>query len=155
MHAFGLSDLGQYLNESNDNTAVIIQIETLAGYDNVEAIANVKGVGLTPEKKFVFLMVDVIFIGPFDLSNALGHPLAHGVEHPVVAEAIQKILDTAHKAGKKAGIYTTSYEDARKRVEQGFDMVHIGTDVALLAGGVGAAVAAAQGKAGGPAKGGY
>jgi 4-hydroxy-2-oxoheptanedioate aldolase len=66
-----------------------------------------------------------------------------------------KILDAAHKAGKKAGIYTTSNEDARKRVEQGFDMVHIGTDVGFLAGGVGAAVAAAQGKAAAPAKGGY
>jgi 4-hydroxy-2-oxoheptanedioate aldolase len=101
------------------------------------------------------LMTDVLFIGPFDLSNSLGHPLAHGVEHPVVSEAIQRILDVAHKAGKKAGIFTTSQEDARRRVEQGFDMVHIGTDVHLLLAGVTAGVNAAQGNAPVAAKGGY
>jgi 4-hydroxy-2-oxoheptanedioate aldolase len=78
------------------------------------------------------LKVDVLFIGPLDLSNSLGHPLAHGVEHPIVTAAIQRILDVAHASGKKAGIVTTCAEDARKRVEQGFDMVHIGTDVQLL-----------------------
>ena len=86
-----------------------------------------------------------MFIGPFDLSNALGHPLAHGVEHPALTEAIQRILDVAHKAGKKAGIFTTSHDDARKRVEQGFDMVHIGTDVHILMAGVTAGVGAVRG----------
>lgn len=86
-----------------------------------------------------------MFIGPFDLSNALGHPLAHGVEHPALTEAIQRILDVAHKAGKKAGIFSTSHEDARKRVDQGFDMVHIGTDVHILMAGVTAGVSAVRG----------
>ena len=81
------------------------------------------------------------------MSNALGHPLAHGVEHPLLTEAIQHILDTAHNAGKKAGIFTTSHEDARKRVEQGFDMVHIGTDVHVVMTGITAGVGAVQGKA--------
>jgi 4-hydroxy-2-oxoheptanedioate aldolase len=75
----------------------------------------------------------------------LGHPLAHGVEHPIVTEAIQKILDASHAAGKKAGIFTVSGEDARKRVEQGFDMVHIGTDVNFLVNGVAGGVGAATG----------
>jgi len=45
VNAFGLTELGDYLSQSNDNTAVIIQVETLSAYENVEAIANVKGVG--------------------------------------------------------------------------------------------------------------
>jgi|SRR5579871_77913 len=101
------------------------------------------------------LTLDVLFVGPFDLSNSLGHPLAHGVEHPVVSEAIQRILDVAHAAGKKAGIFTTSGEDARKRVEQGFDMVHIGTDVHLLIAGVAGGISDALGKQKENAKGGY
>jgi len=40
-----LTELDDYFSQSNDNTAVIIQIETLAAYKNVEAFANVKGVG--------------------------------------------------------------------------------------------------------------
>jgi len=97
----------------------------------------------------------VLFIGPFDLSNSLGHPLAHGVEYPVVSEAIQRILDISHAAGKKAGIFTTSGEDARKRVEQGFDMVHIGTDVHTMIAGITAGVKDALGEAKEAAKGGY
>jgi 4-hydroxy-2-oxoheptanedioate aldolase len=77
------------------------------------------------------------------------------VEHPVLTEAIQRILDVSHAAGKKAGIFTTSGEDARKRVEQGFDMVHVGTDVHILIGGVAAGLAEAMGGKSKPAKGGY
>jgi len=142
VNAFGLYSIGDYLSQANDNTAVIIQIETLASYENVEAFAKVPG-------------VDVLFIGPFDLSNSLGHPLAHGVEHPVLTNAIQRILDVAHANGKKAGIFTTSGEDARKRVEQGFDMVHIGTDVHVLIAGMSSCVSEAQGTKAKAAKGGY
>jgi 4-hydroxy-2-oxoheptanedioate aldolase len=142
------------LSQANENTAVIIQIETLAAYKSVEEFAKIKGVG---NCRIIHnaLTVDVLFIGPFDLSNALGHPLVHGVEHPVVSEAIQKILDTAHNTGIKAGIFTTSHDDARKRVEQGFDMVHIATDVNITIAGVAAGVSAAWGKAPASAKGGY
>jgi 2-keto-3-deoxy-L-rhamnonate aldolase RhmA len=42
-----LTNIGEYLSQANDHTAVIIQIETLAGYENVEAIANVPGVGIS------------------------------------------------------------------------------------------------------------
>ena len=89
------------------------------------------------------------------MSNALGHPLTEGAEHPVLTEAIQKILDAAHNAGKKAGIFTTSYEDARKRVEQGFDMVNIGTDVHIVLAGITAGVEAVLGKSPAAVKGGY
>ena len=103
----------------------------------------------------ISLTIDVLFIGPFDLSNALGHPLAHEVEHPLLSEAIQNILDAAHRAGKRAGIFTTSHEDARNRVEQGFDMVHIGTDVHILIAGVAAGISAVQGNKPAPTNGGY
>src|SRR5579859_7109464 len=45
INAFELSNIGDYLSQANDNTAVIIQIETLQAYENVEAIAKVEGVG--------------------------------------------------------------------------------------------------------------
>ena len=156
--------MGDYLSQANENTAIIIQIETLAAYQNVEALAKIQEIGISlvlslfPYQCRVipkWLTEDVLFVGPFDLSNALGHPLAHGVEHPVLSSAIQRILDVAHSAGKKAGIFTTSNEDARKRVEQGFDMVHIGTDVNFLINGITEAVTAATGKFVARAKSGY
>jgi len=118
-------------------------------------LLRTSGALVLPHLKHPFNRPDVLFIGPFDLSNALGHPLAHGGEHPIVSEAIQRILEVSHKAGKKAGIFTTSHEDARKRIEQGFDMVHIGTDVHIVMSGFAAGVAAAEGKIPRPAKGGY
>jgi 4-hydroxy-2-oxoheptanedioate aldolase len=72
-----------------------------------------------------------------------------------LTDAIQKILDVAHANGKKAGIFTTSGEDARKRVEQGFDMVHIGTDVHTLIAGITASVKEARGETVEKVKGGY
>eukprot|EP01117_Protostelium_nocturnum_P011311 TRINITY_DN4101_c0_g1_i1.p1 TRINITY_DN4101_c0_g1~~TRINITY_DN4101_c0_g1_i1.p1 ORF type:complete len:271 (-),score=104.07 TRINITY_DN4101_c0_g1_i1:71-883(-) len=119
MTSFGLSSAADYLRQANDSTVVIVQIETEEAVNNVEAIAAVDG-------------IDVIFIGPIDLSNFLGHPLAYGEEHPKVTQAIDRILKAAHKAGKKAGIFTGNPEDAKRRAEQGFDMVNLGTDVANL-----------------------
>jgi 4-hydroxy-2-oxoheptanedioate aldolase len=46
VNAFDLNTIGDYLSQANGNTAVIIQIETLAAYENVEAIAKVPGVGI-------------------------------------------------------------------------------------------------------------
>jgi len=71
-----------------------------------------------------------------------------------VRDAIQKILDTAHRYGKKVGIFTVGDEDVRRRVEQGFDMVHVGSDLQFLQNGVGLGVAVATGGAA-KAKGGY
>jgi len=141
VNAFGIDSISEYLHDANSNTAVIIQIETLGAFQNIEAFAKAEG-------------VDVLFIGPFDLSNALGYPLAHGSEHVVVRDAIQKILDTAHRYGKKVGIFTVGDEDVRRRVEQGFDMVHVGSDLQFLQNGVGLGVAVATGGAA-KVKGGY
>jgi len=46
VNAFGIDNIGEYLSQANDNTAVIIQIETLEAFNNVEAIANIPGVGI-------------------------------------------------------------------------------------------------------------
>src|SRR5262245_53737828 len=62
-----------YLNKADDEMCVLVQIETLTGLDNIEAIAAVDG-------------VDGIFIGPSDLSAALGH--LGNPAHPDVDKAI-------------------------------------------------------------------
>ena len=66
--------------------------------------------------------VDVLLIGPYDLGNNIGHPVL-GDFDPELKEAIAKILKAAHGAGKKAGIYATSGEQARMYADQGFNMV--------------------------------
>lgn len=75
----------------------------------VEEIAKVDG-------------IDVLFIGPFDLGNNIGHPVL-GEFDPELKAAIAKILKAAQDAGKKSGVYATSGDQARQYADQGFQMV--------------------------------
>lgn len=77
-----------YDDNINDIVTVCVQIESKAGVENVEKIAAVPG-------------IDVLFIGPFDLSKMMG-VVRGSVEHEA---AIERILTAAHAAGKKAAIF--------------------------------------------------
>jgi 4-hydroxy-2-oxoheptanedioate aldolase len=94
----GASD---YLQQANDAILTMVQIETKEALENVDAIAAVKG-------------VDVLFIGPFDLGNNIGHPIIGGVMHENLHTAIATILKAAKAACKKTGIYCTSGEQSKE-----------------------------------------
>ncbi|WWD17721.1 hypothetical protein CI109_102162 [Kwoniella shandongensis] len=106
----------EYDAGADDNLLVIVQIESKQGVANVEEIAKVEG-------------LDVLFIGPFDLAKQLGVPFG-GEEHE---GAISKTLAAAHAAGKTAAIFCSNGQIAKKRLDQGFDMVSIAVDSACLA----------------------
>ncbi len=76
----------------------------------VEAIAKVEG-------------VDVLLVGPYDLGNNLQHPITSGEPDEALRAAIEKIRKAAVAAGKKAGIYCISGDQARRYADQGFHMV--------------------------------
>ncbi|KAE9376958.1 Phosphoenolpyruvate/pyruvate domain-containing protein [Stipitochalara longipes BDJ] len=88
-------DLGStdYLQQANDSLLTIVQIETKEALENVDGIAAVPG-------------IDVLFVGPFDLGNNIGHPIINGVMHDGLHAAIAKVLKAANEAGKKAGIFS-------------------------------------------------
>lgn len=86
----------------------------------VDAIAKVPG-------------IDVLFVGPFDLGNNIGHPIVDGTMHEELTEAIARILEVAKENKKKAGIYCTSGEQARSFADQGFHMVYEGLEIVALA----------------------
>ncbi|QKD59908.2 Pyruvate/Phosphoenolpyruvate kinase-like domain-containing protein [Fusarium oxysporum Fo47] len=109
----------EYLQQANDSLLTLVQIETKSALDNLEEIAAVEG-------------IDVLFIGPFDLGNSIGYPILNGVVKPELKAAINRILEVSRKAGKKCGIYSGSGEQAKGYIEAGFNMVHIGTDYAML-----------------------
>jgi len=95
----------------------IIQIETPEGVDNIDDIISVPGVG-------------VIFIGPSDLSTAMGYasPAA-----PAVEAAIQTVLDACLDNGVACAI-TTSSRSVEQRIEEGFKFVTVGLDGGLSSG---------------------
>lgn len=107
-----------YLDLANDEICVIVQIETLHGLENIEKIVAVEG-------------VDAVFIGPSDLSAAMGHLGNPG--HEQVREAISKAFDIIIAAGKQAGVLAVSKELADYYVAAGARFVGVGVDAALLA----------------------
>ena len=122
----------EYLREANESLLTLIQNETKEALENVEAIAEVPG-------------VDVLFVGPFDLGNNIGHPIVTGAPDEVLSDAVQKVRLAAKKAGKKSGIYGTSGEQAKAYATQGFDMVNVTGDVLALDQHVSNALSVAQG----------
>lgn len=127
MNSFGssLSQL-EYLRQANDNLVTIVQIETK------EALANIDQIASTPG-------IDVLFVGPFDLGNSIGHPI-DGQMAPELKESIAKVLRSANDAGKAAGIYATSGAQAQEYARQGFHLISAATDVSSLSSSMAAAL---------------
>jgi len=131
-HAFGGTCTPEEYRKGADDVLVIVQIESKESIDNLEEIAQVDG-------------LDVLFIGPFDLSLSLGVPFG-GEAHQ---SAIARVLEVSHKYGKKAAIYCNDGAQAQIRAKEGFDMISVATDVDMIAKGFAGQVAAASGDAGG------
>ncbi|KAF5324155.1 hypothetical protein D9619_011309 [Psilocybe cf. subviscida] len=123
----------EYLETANDSTLVMVQIENTEAVENVKEIAEVPG-------------VDLLFIGPYDLSISLGYPKPDPDPHPEVEQVIQKILKSAHAAGKKCAIYCSSGTQGAKRALEGFDMISVVSDMGALSEGVSKEIAAALGQ---------
>jgi 4-hydroxy-2-oxoheptanedioate aldolase len=96
----------------------IVQIESAKAVANVESIAAISG-------------LDVLFIGPLDLSFDLGVP--RDFKHPTFIKAINSVLSAAKKAGKVTGILAMDAQSATDYKEQGFNFIAVGSDSSLLA----------------------
>jgi len=113
---FGLAP--EMLERSGSLVVTAIQIETLAALDSVEEIARVPG-------------VDVLFVGPRDLSHALGIP--GQMDHPTFREALGRVSRAAEAAGVAAGILAGSAEAAARYADEGFTFLAVGSDSTSLA----------------------
>lgn len=116
-----------YLGGANDGVMVIPLIETADAVTSIEAILALPG-------------LEAIFFGPADLSASLGHLGAW--EGPGVAELILRIKDAAARQGIVSGIIGRNRDDLRRRREQGFRMIGLGSDAGLLIEAVRAALSA-------------
>jgi len=111
-----------YPQRANDTIVRFAMIETAQALDNLDAILSVEG-------------LDAIYIGPSDLSLALGCKPTFDEVDPPVAEAIDHILARAKAHGLVAGIHNGTPEVALARVAKGFRFVTVSSDARLLAAG--------------------
>jgi 4-hydroxy-2-oxoheptanedioate aldolase len=105
--------------------ACIIQIETLEELSAVDEIARIVG-------------VDVLFVGPLDLSFAFGAPRDFNSEKFI--EATNKVLEAATRNHKVAGILAADIDMAVAYRDRGFKFIAIGSDSTLLAGAISHAI---------------
>jgi len=106
-----------YLARADEQIGLMVQVETRAALDQLEAIAGVDG-------------VDGVFIGPADLSASLGH--LGNPQHPETQAAIEDAARRLSRLGKAAGILTVVEADARRYIEWGYTFVAVGVDTTLL-----------------------
>lgn len=111
----------QYVAEANDDVCVLVQVESTLALLNLDSILAVDG-------------VDGVFIGPADLSAAMGY--LGNPEHPLVQKEIESAIMKISKAGKAPGILTTNRDLAKRYLELGARFVAVGTDGSVLASGV-------------------
>ena len=117
---YGGSD---YADHANDEILKLAMIETKESLEKLEEILD------TPN-------LDGIYIGPADLSLALGEePGFDKPENTKAYKEILRILDAAKKRNLLAGLHNGTPEYAQKMIDKGFNLVTVGSDSRYIAAG--------------------
>lgn len=107
----------EYFSSANEEVLVIGHLEGKEGLENIDDILQVDG-------------LDVIFIGPYDLSQSLGIP--GQVDSPVLLEKMQNITEKCKKKDKLVGTFVEDYSLAQKWINAGVTYIAFSVDVGLL-----------------------
>jgi 4-hydroxy-2-oxoheptanedioate aldolase len=114
------SDFNEYYANQKKNLVCIIQIETEEILNSLDSVAAIDE-------------IDVLFVGPMDLSIALG--VFGQPDHPRFVDALKATADAAKKEGKAAGILLQKPEEFKKYFEIGFRFIACGSDSSFVQNG--------------------
>ena len=106
----------KYFSQANE-TLVILQLEGKEAIDNLDEIMSVDG-------------IDILFIGPYDLSQSMGVP--GQVSHPSVIGHMETIVNRAREKGIVVGTFTDTLESARMWKEAGIQYISYAVDLAIF-----------------------
>ena len=121
VRASGYNAVPDYLTTANDQVCLMVQAESRAAVEDIDAIAATDG-------------VDCVLIGPSDLAADMGHIGNPGV--PEVAQAIAHVVARTRAAGKAAGIFCLNPDQFAHYRDMGVTMMAVATDVSTLANGL-------------------
>jgi len=116
---FSATPKAEYFRQANIDIMTIIHIEGLDGINNLEKIMNVEG-------------IDIIFLGPYDLSQSCGVP--GQVDHPEVLKKMTEAVELARKHGKVVGTFVESTESVKKWSNLGVQYLSYSVDVGIYLG---------------------
>lgn len=105
-----------YFKNANNDTGTIIHLEGKEAIAHFDEIAEVEG-------------IDVLFLGPYDLSQSLGCP--GQVDHPDVVNLMKEIVEKANKRGKIIGTFVESVNSAKTWIDLGVKYISYSVDVGI------------------------
>ncbi len=108
-------DGGQVIRSANEETVLILQIESRQAYDNLDEIAGVPG-------------IDVLFVGPMDLSASLG--VITQLHDPAVQEIMEDIPRRLAGTGIATGTTLGDIDEVRQKIEWGYRFLSVGNPLA-------------------------
>lgn len=111
----------EHLKHGNEQVFLMLQVEDKEAVDCADEIAAIEG-------------VDLLFVGPGDLSISYGVPMQG--DHPHIQRAIDRVANACAKAGKWWGIPTGTPEAAQKMIDRGARLVTCGGDHGFLVNGL-------------------
>ncbi len=118
-HLYGAGDGAGYLRRHNEESIVVVHVETEEAVENIEEIASVPG-------------LDVAYVGPADLSVALGHA-SEGPSHSEVRGAADRVLEACRERGMHVGYHVGGAQQARETFAWGASYVGVGITPVLFA----------------------
>ncbi len=120
-----------YFAQASQTIVSLAMVETREALDNLDAIIGTAG-------------LDGIFIGPADLSVALGKPPRADTEDADVLSAIRHIIARCKAGGRKVGIFCNDGSYGRRMIAEGCDLVSLAPDLTLMTAAARASVQAAR-----------
>lgn len=121
---FGTMPAGEYTKLANEETLLAVMIEDKEAVDAADDIAAVDG-------------IDLLFIGPGDLSQSYG--ITGQVDHPLMLQAMENVSNACRKHGKAWGSVGGAEEYLDKLLERGAQFINIASEITTLANGFRAA----------------
>lgn len=115
-HGYG-HKFQEYVENANNQTAVVIQIEHIEAVRNIEGIVSVPG-------------IDCLFVGPYDLSASMGKTGL--TTDPQVQMAISTVKQAAQQAQIPLGIFGTTTSAVQPYIQAGYRLIAVGMDASLL-----------------------
>ncbi|MBD3305546.1 hypothetical protein GF339_04110 [candidate division KSB3 bacterium] len=112
-----ISSAREYMDNANNQTILMTQIESETGVTNIDQIMGVEG-------------IDVAFVGPNDLTQSLG--IMGQKEHPKYLEAIDAIIAAAKKHHKFSGIHLMSVPELKPYISKGMTCNLWSSDISML-----------------------
>ena len=112
-------DFDSYINDWNNNSIFMIQVESINAVENIESI-------LSHDE------IDAVMIGPYDISGSLGVP--GQLNHPDVINASKKVIKACEKYGKSCGtqLNDPNLKNIDALFELGYTFAILGSDLFIL-----------------------